>query len=187
MVSISVWTSCACTNQIPGSQKNKKLEPVTSTSRRGARAAYHDECPRDFGPRIAYTVSLVSDTSRPPTVCRPPNRQGGREMSAPRPYETYLFYPPALFTTYTLSINFLYIPKCSSYSFHAVLEGSLIRPYNCHPRMRFPWTTRSPQGKVQGQFEIILPFVNKYMTFAHARRNEIVNYLGQWIFCLERK
>ena len=35
----------------------KKQEPVSSTSRRGARAAYHDEYPRDFGPRIAYTVS----------------------------------------------------------------------------------------------------------------------------------
>ena len=33
------------------------MEPVSSTSRRGARAAYHDEYPRDFGPRIAYTVS----------------------------------------------------------------------------------------------------------------------------------
>ena len=37
--------------------QKKKLEPVSSTSRRGARAAYHDEYPRDFGPRIAYTVS----------------------------------------------------------------------------------------------------------------------------------
>ena len=35
----------------------KILEPVSSTSRRGARAAYHDEYPRDFDPRIAYTVS----------------------------------------------------------------------------------------------------------------------------------
>ena len=33
------------------------MEPVSSTSRRGARAAYRDEYPRDFGPRIAYTVS----------------------------------------------------------------------------------------------------------------------------------
>ena len=35
----------------------QKLEPVSSTSRRVARAAYRDEYPRDFGPRIAYTVS----------------------------------------------------------------------------------------------------------------------------------
>ena len=41
-----------------GDRKTTKiLEPVSSTSRRGARAAYHDEYPRDFGPRIAYTVS----------------------------------------------------------------------------------------------------------------------------------
>jgi len=38
-------------------KQNKKPEPVSGTSRRGARAAYHDEYPRDFGPRIAYTVS----------------------------------------------------------------------------------------------------------------------------------
>ena len=37
--------------------KTQTLEPVSSTSRRGARAAYHDEYPRDFGPGIAYTVS----------------------------------------------------------------------------------------------------------------------------------
>ena len=39
------------------SRRQKKLEPVSSTSRRGATAAYHDEYPRDFGPRIAYTLS----------------------------------------------------------------------------------------------------------------------------------
>ena len=65
-----------------------KQKTGTSTSRRGARAAYHDEYPRDFGPRIAYTVSKVSDTSRPQILCRPPIRQGERDMSAPRPYET---------------------------------------------------------------------------------------------------
>ena len=56
------------------------MEPVSSTSRRVARAAYRDEYPRHFGSRIAYTVS------------RPPKWQGGREMSAPRPYETYPFH-----------------------------------------------------------------------------------------------
>ena len=71
----------------------KNLEPVSSTSRRGAKAAYHDECPRDFGPRISYTMSLVSDTTQSPTLCRPLSRQGGREMSAPRPYETDPFHP----------------------------------------------------------------------------------------------
>ena len=39
------------------------MEPVGSTSRRGARAAYHDEYPRDFGPQIADTESQVSDYS----------------------------------------------------------------------------------------------------------------------------
>ena len=53
-------------------QRKQKLELVSSTSRRGARAAYHDEYPPDFGPRIAYTVSLASDPSRPSTLCRPP-------------------------------------------------------------------------------------------------------------------
>ena len=47
----------------------------------------------------------MSDTSRPPTQCRPPSRQGGREMSAPRPDETYPFHPPALFTPCS-KINF---------------------------------------------------------------------------------
>ena len=37
--------------------KYKILEPVSSTSRRGARAAYRDEYPQDFGSRIADTVS----------------------------------------------------------------------------------------------------------------------------------
>ena len=41
----------------PNTRNTKILELVSSTSRRGARAAYHDEYPRDFGPRIAYTVS----------------------------------------------------------------------------------------------------------------------------------
>ena len=51
-------TTCAYADEIPVAQENqKKHEPVSSTSRRGARAAYHDEYPRDFGPRIAYTVS----------------------------------------------------------------------------------------------------------------------------------
>ena len=38
-------------------RQTKILEPVSSTSRRGARAAYHDGYPRDFGSRITYTVS----------------------------------------------------------------------------------------------------------------------------------
>ena len=93
----SVLRTCACAAELPGTDKNIG----TSTSRRGARVAYHDEYPRDFDPQIAYTVSLVSDTSRPPI------RQGGRETAAPRPCETNPFRPPALFTPNT-KIN-LYI------------------------------------------------------------------------------
>lgn len=50
-------------------------------------------------------MSLVSDTSQPPTLCRPPIWQGGREMSAPRPYEPSPLHPLALFTPYA-KINF---------------------------------------------------------------------------------
>ena len=57
ITSSTVLKTCACVDEIPGYKKIQKLEPVSSTSRRGARAAYHDEYPRDFGPRIAYTVS----------------------------------------------------------------------------------------------------------------------------------
>ena len=46
-------------NETFGTQENKKLEPVSSTSRRGARATYHDQYPRDFGPRIAHTVQVI--------------------------------------------------------------------------------------------------------------------------------
>ena len=57
-------------------QWKQKLEPVSSTSRRGAWEAYHDEYPRYFGPRIAYTLRLVSDTSRPRPCVGP---RSGRE------------------------------------------------------------------------------------------------------------
>ena len=40
-------------------QNNKIQEPTSSTSRRGARAAYHDVYPRDFGPWIACTVRYL--------------------------------------------------------------------------------------------------------------------------------
>ena len=55
--------SYSCANEILGTEENRKLEPVSSTSRRGARGAYHDEYPRDFGPRIAYTVIPVGPRS----------------------------------------------------------------------------------------------------------------------------
>ena len=37
-------------------KKKKKQEPVSSASRRGTRAAYHDKYPRYFGLQIAYTI-----------------------------------------------------------------------------------------------------------------------------------
>ena len=52
------------------------------TSRRGARALYHDDDPRDFGPKVAYEEL---------TFRIPVGRQGGREMSARGPYETNPF------------------------------------------------------------------------------------------------
>ena len=56
-LSTTVRKTCACADEIARTKEDKTLEPVSSTSRRGARAAYRDEYPRDFGPRIAYTVS----------------------------------------------------------------------------------------------------------------------------------
>lgn len=38
-------------------EEQGKQESVSSTSRRGARAAFRDEYPRDFGRRMGYTVS----------------------------------------------------------------------------------------------------------------------------------
>ena len=68
----------------------KRLGTSGSTSGRGARALYHDDAPRDFGPKVALHASFqipVQDQSI---------RQGGREMSAPRPYVT----DPFLTTSY---------------------------------------------------------------------------------------
>ena len=86
---VVVLKTCACADN----WTTVATKPVSSTSRRGARAAYHHLYPRDFGSGIAFSVTLVSATSRHPT------RKGGIEISAPRPYETYPFHPPVLFTT----------------------------------------------------------------------------------------
>ena len=37
-------------------KQTKSLESVISSYRPCVRAAYHDDCPPDFGPRIFYTV-----------------------------------------------------------------------------------------------------------------------------------
>ena len=62
-------------------------------------------------PEISARGSLilwaqVSDT------CRPPIRQGGRDMSAPRPFETYPFHPPSSVRTYTKINFYIYTKPC---------------------------------------------------------------------------
>ena len=76
-----------------------------STSGRGARALYLDDAPRDFGPKVALHASFQIP------VQNQSDRQGGREMSAPRPYVT----DPFLTTSYvpfnlTKSSTSVYIP-----------------------------------------------------------------------------
>ena len=73
-------------------------------------------------------------------------------MSAPRPYETYPFHPPALFTSYTIN-QFQYIYKTvadisSMWCLHYVLQHC-----TCHLRMR---SFRTTNFKVQRHFEVIL-------------------------------
>ena len=89
----------------------------------------------------------MSDTSRPPTLCLPPIWQGGREMSAPRPYETYPFNPLALFLPVTISI-YVYIQNCPSYFLRMVFTL-----YICCLRMRSSTITYS---KAERHFEVIL-------------------------------
>ena len=98
--------------------KNKR-EPVSSTPRRDAREAYHDEYPRDFGPRVAYTVSRY---------------QGGKEMSALRPYKTAPFHPPALLAPYTKINFYIHKPFSDIYSMWyllCVLKHSTFVIYAC--------------------------------------------------------
>ena len=62
--SITVRKTYECADKISGTQENKQTKKqqqqklVSSTSRRGAGAAYHDKHSRDFGPWVAYTVSI---------------------------------------------------------------------------------------------------------------------------------
>ena len=62
---------------------NKNGGPGDGTSGRLARALYLDDAPRDFGPEVAFSLSKLS--FQIPGLL---DRQGGREMSAPRPYVT---------------------------------------------------------------------------------------------------
>ena len=93
----------------------KRLGTSGSTSGRGARALYLDDAPRDFGPKVALHASFqipVQDQSI---------RQGGREMSAPRPYVTDPFlttsYVPFDLTKSSISV---YIQLTSYFLSHLV-------------------------------------------------------------------
>ena len=61
----------------------KKSGPGDGTSGLAARALYLDDAPRDFGPEVAFSLSTLS--FQIPGLS---DRQGGREMSAPRPCVT---------------------------------------------------------------------------------------------------
>lgn len=81
---------------------------------------------------------------------QPPIRLGGREMSAPRPCETYLFHPPALFTPH-IWINFYIYSKLSSFF---LSSGIYIVSWSiCYLRMR---PSRTTYFEVQCHFEVIL-------------------------------
>ena len=49
----------------------KILEPVSSTSRRTARASYLDEYPRDFDPRAKFQIPVGPRPGREGEKCRP--------------------------------------------------------------------------------------------------------------------
>ena len=65
--------SCACANKIP---KQQYLWTW-------CQSVVPNDAPRDFGPEVAFGAKFQI----------PVARQGGREMSAPRPFGTYLFRP----------------------------------------------------------------------------------------------
>ena len=118
--------------------QTKTSEPVSSTSRRGARAAYYDEYLR------YYTVSLVSDTSRPPTLCRPPIRHGGREAEKCRPLEHMRQVPinHQLCSHPILRSICTYIQICSSYFFHVVIALRLLTFVICACALTEPHISR---------------------------------------------
>jgi len=90
------------------------MKPVSSTSRRGARAAYHDEYPLDFGPR----------SGREGEKCRPLDHMRHITIS-----HQLCSHPPIR------SIS-TYIQNCCIYSFHVVLRSSLETLHFCHLRIR---------------------------------------------------
>ena len=88
---------------------------------------------------MAYTVSLVSDTSRSPTLRRPSSWQGERGMSAPRQVlSTQLCSHPTINYLYVS----IYIPQnCSSLLFQMIVALCLGTVYFCYLRLHFSSTT----------------------------------------------
>lgn len=78
----------------------------------------YDKYPRGFGPRSAYTVSLVSDT------CRSLDHM--RQIS----------FIHQLCSRSILSLFFRFIRGHSNYLFHVVFTLCLVKLYICHWRMR---------------------------------------------------
>ena len=89
--------------------KTKNPVPVCRTSRRGARTAYHDEYPRDFGPRIAYTQTPVGPQS---------GREG--EKCLPLDHMRHTPFIKQLCSHPTLRINSTYIQNGPNCFFHVV-------------------------------------------------------------------
>ena len=94
---VQLWGSCACANKIP---KQQYLWTW-------CQSVVPNDAPRDFGPEVAFGAKFQI----------PVARQGGREMSAPRPYVTDPFRPLSSLNSWK---QFLYIQQHSSYFLHVV-------------------------------------------------------------------
>ena len=94
---VQLWGSCACANKIP---KQQYLWTW-------CQSVVPNDAPRDFGPEVAFGAKFQM----------PVARQGGREMSAPRPYVTDPFRPLSSINSWK---QFLYIQQHSSYFLHVV-------------------------------------------------------------------
>ena len=88
---------CACANKIPNQQYFWTW----------CQSVVPNDAPRDFGKEVAFGAKFQI----------PVARQGGREMSAPRPYVTEPFRPLSSINNW---YQFLYIQQHSSYFLHVV-------------------------------------------------------------------
>ena len=95
--------SCACANKTP---KQQYLWTW-------CQSVVPNDAPRDFGPEVAFGAKFQI----------PVARQGGREMSAPRPYVTDPFRPLNSINNWQQS---LYIQQHSSYFLHVVVASKYI-------------------------------------------------------------